>query len=764
MPLISKPNYNQIFASQAPDVDEPAEFNNYPQGWDEARKNNGKPTIKGFNFLQQTSDLKSLWILQNGACLPYDEAIEYAIGAPVLKDGVIQYKTAGGFDPANKEKPYTLNYFIPGTSYPLNAEIMLANGDTVKSTASNNIIDPNVDMTGWVLADAALNTQKLSTQFVSVWDFFTKSETQAYNYAILMGTSATFNSYRPLKEFFDYIAANNVGTAYCNGYFYTSKGLVLGGSSGSLTKKVIGNFTLDTIAGSVIHTQFSIQAGQNFEWDGLIVNVGTGGLIYANRTVRRALVIGGEFASTHTYIKSHQSLNGFIECGLLMADKTTGSCVDSMRETRCGSGLFKAGNSGARNWSLYSNFTVYSEVIAAGYTQNTVLQVNTLPPEGLFYLPQVEINGELYNVQSIDYVNSRLTLFPLLNRTNTATELKYYFGAGVATAGSDASTTRLNKINVSDNAIGYHSGALYPATVGTLTVEANGQDVILGGNSISQAHVGGMIEAWHYESADYSLVRRTYAPLSFVVGSTNYEFALSKVYDLTRPRNPDTNLLTGGYGMQGITFAWGGEILKYENPREGGNNVTAIDVTDINRSEYWHYGTSKTFNIAAPNSTINRLFGYNRKSCVVAGTNNAGNPTGDIVFNAPAGYTVNGTAAVTFNGFTQAAKFDVYLQWVRNNFIVTCSTLPPTSPLSASVTYDPPSLAAAGAVGDFATTNVTLAGVALGDNVNAAFNKYNAAVDITCQVSAANTVTVKFKNTSTVAVDLSSGTLIVKKV
>lgn len=98
MPLIPKPNYNQIFASQAPEQDKPAVFNNYPLGWGvESRPNNGKPTIKGFNYLQQTSDLKDLWILQNGACLPYDESIEYAEGAPVLKDGVIQYKTVSGF-------------------------------------------------------------------------------------------------------------------------------------------------------------------------------------------------------------------------------------------------------------------------------------------------------------------------------------------------------------------------------------------------------------------------------------------------------------------------------------------------------------------------------------------------------------------------------------------------------------------------------------------------------------------------------------------
>src|SRR5690606_19961034 len=58
----------------------------------ESRPNNGKPTIKGFNFLQQTSDLKDLWIIQNGAALPYDATMEYAEGAVVVKDGELQKK------------------------------------------------------------------------------------------------------------------------------------------------------------------------------------------------------------------------------------------------------------------------------------------------------------------------------------------------------------------------------------------------------------------------------------------------------------------------------------------------------------------------------------------------------------------------------------------------------------------------------------------------------------------------------------------------
>lgn len=90
MALINKQDPKKIFASQAPSQDVPAEFNNYERGWDESRKNNGKPTIKQFNKLQQLTDEKILWMHQNGSALPFDETIEYADGAVVVKDGELQ--------------------------------------------------------------------------------------------------------------------------------------------------------------------------------------------------------------------------------------------------------------------------------------------------------------------------------------------------------------------------------------------------------------------------------------------------------------------------------------------------------------------------------------------------------------------------------------------------------------------------------------------------------------------------------------------------
>jgi hypothetical protein len=78
--------------------------------------------------------------------------------------------------------------------------------------------------------------------------------------------------------------------------------------------------------------------------------------------------------------------------------------------------------------------------------------------------------------------------------------------------------------------------------------------------------------------------------------------------------------------------------------------------------------------------------------------------------------------------------------------------------LEASVIYDPPSLAA----GEEVTTTVTVAGTALGDFARASFSLDLQGITLTAWVSAADTVSVRFQNGTTAAVDLGSGTLRVR--
>ena len=83
---------NIIFAENAPTQDKPAAFENYDKGWDESRKNDGRPNIKQMNYLQQQADLKNLYIHERGACLPFVEGFQYENNAVVFKDGFIQQK------------------------------------------------------------------------------------------------------------------------------------------------------------------------------------------------------------------------------------------------------------------------------------------------------------------------------------------------------------------------------------------------------------------------------------------------------------------------------------------------------------------------------------------------------------------------------------------------------------------------------------------------------------------------------------------------
>jgi hypothetical protein len=78
--------------------------------------------------------------------------------------------------------------------------------------------------------------------------------------------------------------------------------------------------------------------------------------------------------------------------------------------------------------------------------------------------------------------------------------------------------------------------------------------------------------------------------------------------------------------------------------------------------------------------------------------------------------------------------------------------------LEASVTYDPPSLAA----GEGATTTVSVTGATLGDFARASFSTDLQGVILTAWVSAADTISVRFQNETAGTVDLASGTLRVR--
>jgi len=75
--------------------------------------------------------------------------------------------------------------------------------------------------------------------------------------------------------------------------------------------------------------------------------------------------------------------------------------------------------------------------------------------------------------------------------------------------------------------------------------------------------------------------------------------------------------------------------------------------------------------------------------------------------------------------------------------------------LTASVTYDPPSLGA----GVQTTTTLNVTGAALGDTVSVGFSQSLVGIQMTGYVSSAGVVTVVLRNGTAGTIDLASGTL-----
>lgn len=168
---IQKPDFNQIFASQAPDVDKPPVFNNYNGGMgDEYRPNNGKPTIKGFNYIQNLNDNKFLWMVQNGA-FPYDPNTEYNVGIVTLKDG--RFKQWNGTDWINFGQDDSALKKDSNLSDLPNKETSRTNLDVYSKSETDAKLAPTPNATETTAGKAKIATTAIAQAGVNDTDFIT---------------------------------------------------------------------------------------------------------------------------------------------------------------------------------------------------------------------------------------------------------------------------------------------------------------------------------------------------------------------------------------------------------------------------------------------------------------------------------------------------------------------------------------------------------------------------------------------------------------
>lgn len=585
---------------------------------------------------------------------------------------------------------------------------------------------------------------KINTQFVSVWDFFTKAEQQAYNLAIINGTTTTYDSYRPIQEFFDYIRLNNVGTAYCNGVFRVSQSVKCGLAGATLTKSVTGDLTLYAL--NAIDTLFDAQVGSDFVWTGSVKVYGTGSGEYSTRTCRAGIRLGANAdRSTWGLLRSQY----FYELGVQFYNKTTLALVGRIRCFDCGSGY---DNSSSINYSLRSSYTHNSNTgSSSSAAQRSILNVAVLPPADLDTNSYVVINNRAYWISAVDRTASTITVFPWVDSNYLSGDLRYIFGAGVDVFGGDASLLNIAAIDTMRCGVSYSSRTLYPATIGILTTQANGVGLSVGSRADS-ASIGGCISQLYTELNNFDIFPLSRAAQNFEILNTtalNY----SKI-NYFAPRSTANVESYAFYGLSGFIIGGVNGLQMVSKTPRGVNTATTLNLTSPNL-KHIHRKATSVFNLYY-DQALNDAYGYDATELTVIGTAANNLPT-SVTFNPDSGRTVNGQASVVFGGFTKIPKFNIFFDIATSNYIVVNASdeLP-----QASVVYDPPSIAA----GATQITTVTLTGASIGDIVQAAFNRYNADIEISAQVSASNTVTVKFKNTGASPVDLASGTITVKKI
>lgn len=627
-----------------------------------------------------------------------------------------------------------------------------------------SILDTRVKEARFIQDASGLNQQefndslvgvgdKLKRENVSVWDFFTSAELDAYK-----ASPTTFDAYRPIQAFFTYIAQNDVGTAYCSITACISQGLLMGVKGVHKTLVVNGNMQLTAL--NAIDTMIQREIGQDFEWVGLIYLIGhrtatSPSYTYRYRTCRVGM-------STHlTYNNARQKWGGlrfmyFQQHGLQVRGATTASQYKYVRANGCGTGLY--GDSRYRFETTFNNRV--DTGTSGSSTQRTTITVAELPSSAILQdqaQNYIVVNNEPYLITAYDIDASTITVIPWIDLTVTSGTLSYMIGGGVDLRGGDSSAVQFGYVEGTNCGIMFNDCALYTANIGMLMAQANGCGYNAG-SEFGAATIGGTLDSMYIEGNHINLMFTSAGTLEKVVGNT-YALDLAKVKVLAlRLANNTYAARTLGNGRltsSGVTYTG------YGLPNNAVNNVTVIDIFDRRNLGYTYRHNNVVFSMPVINAHKNSLTGLDNTFIRVIGTSANNLPT-TVTFRPAAGCTVNGSSSdVVFSGFTVPPQFDIYAQISTGNYIVMCKDIQKIEGV-ATVVYDPPPLAAAGEAGDSTTTAVALPGVVVGAIVQAAFSRYHKDVETSAAVSADGTVTVKFKNTGAAPVDLASGTLTVK--
>lgn len=655
-------------------------------------------------------------------------------------------------------------YDMPVGGYPLNARVLLDNGDIVKSTVDGNLNDPNSDMTGWVSENSA--------ESVRFYDVDLTNDTLDNRVKIITpyifgakGDRITDDT-AAIQAFFNYCATNLVVTADWTGDFLIKADIFADtGSTANWKDKPVycQNFTGHMTLRSDYSSDGTMIELRNFSdtnWNGKLTAIGKGISSYATRTNGHGVALHNckklKFDQIETwYFKGR---------GLIVSGTSTEGTIVALDQWYCGT---SAGAASANNLTLttptYENIgtsgvnTQRCKVTVGAGTIPTVMQVNDF----ILFFNSAAQYSEAKRVTAIDRATNSFEVYPWVLDSDRAYTPFYVVGGGYYAEGGDTSALTIVKHSTLTCGVGNNSQSLYPAKVLNHISQFNGIASVIGASGSE----GGCILSSYYEGNGMN-------DLESYPSSGAYLGAVAPEAEPWKRSHLQAGILSGANYIRGN--ATSSRVVQKSGrlPIASGNQLANAaaqfrPVISTNRPTISNFTAIQTNGGAANSGVIklsydqimNREYGLDTIELLLHGTAAGGGTTSPVTIQAnEAGNTVNGLSEIVL---TVSVPTRLVCRYIAGDWKVFAFTANSVA-RQASATYDPPSLAASGTAGDTVTTTVTLQGALVGDAVVATFNRYNLAIKIYPVVSAANTVTVEFKNTSASAVDLASGTLTVK--
>jgi hypothetical protein len=616
--------------------------------------------------------------------------------------------------------------------------------DTVQNAIEGVAIDANLVTDALtpivpIATGANARTQLAKNrESVSVFDFFTKGELDAYKL-----DKTAFDAHRPLQAFLTYITNNDVGTARADGVFWVGAGLTLGGIAKSKTKNVVGCLVLYAL--NAIDIMFQSYTGHDFTWIGSLSVTGTGSIAYASRECRVGIRIGGDYdAARSQYTMLYARY--FNQVGVYFENNTTLSSASNIKVYDCGSGFSYAG------YSVESDYTSTRTGSQGSVAQRSLVNVDVLPPELPANMPCfVAVGDDYYYVYDIDRTAKTLNIFPWLKDAQNAGVLRYVFGAGVMVRGGDASAVQIGRIDSQRCSVALHDMALYGVSVGILCAQFVGVAYAMGNNPASASIAGGL-RAFYCEGNDTDILRVSRAQLNKSISSVHVK-AMHKI-SYTNAARFATDELTSFANMDSITLQHEGAQLVTESTSSEFSSFLSLDSAD--RSVHTVNKDKQTIKIREPDVDLLRNFNFGGRAIKVLGTGRNGAPDDVIKFEAPTGYTVNGLSEVSYSGFSSYAEFIAFLDPASTDIKVYCANL--KSANTVTIAYAEQTIPANASV----TNNVTVTGVVLGDVVAASLDKSLAGTVMSASVVSANTVAITHINPTSSSVTIAASSLKVK--